>query len=280
MSGWLARLARRRGYDLIERRYYSPVPDLSELPGDAFERVDPLRGIDLDTAAQMDFAERELAEFIAEFEDPPGFQPWNSYYEPGDAEIAYAFARRFKPRRVVELGSGFSTLVLASAIARNGGDSTYVAFNPYPPDYLQGDPPPGLTEHRSVPAQEVPEAEIEALGEKDILFVDTSHTVKLGGDVNAIVLDLLPLVAPGVLVHFHDIWLPHEYHRVLVEDMQMFWAEQYLLQAFLAFNSEFEIVFATQAVAQAEAERLQRLIPAYEGKNFPSSFWITRSAQP
>lgn len=274
------RLAERSGWQVLERRFYSPVPDLDELPEDVFERRNEMRGIDLDPARQIAFAESELAPHLAEFgQGPEGFPIRNEYYETGDAEIAYAFVRHIRPRRIVELGSGFSTLVLAHAAERNRADGApcrLVSFDPYPPPVL-ADGAPGLEAHTALPAQEVPEEEFAALESGDLLFVDTSHTVKLGGDVNRIVLDVLPALAPGVWVHFHDIWLPYEYHRTLVREMEMYWNEQYLLQAFLAMNPSWEVVFATRAVAVAEDDRLRALIPEYDGSNFPSSFWMRRT---
>ena len=246
--------------------FYSPVPDLTSLPQDVWTRRSTLTGIAFDAAEQIAWAERELAARIAAFTPPEGFLLANRYYESVDAEVCDAIVRHLAPRRVVELGSGWSTLLLRAAAP--GRVTTY---DPYPAEFLDG------VERLS--AQEVPLAVFDALGAGDVLFVDTSHTVKIGGDVNRIVLDVLPRLAPGVVVHFHDIWLPYEYHRVLVEDMGMYWAEQYLLQAFLIGNP-WEVLFAAQAVAHEHGERLQALVPSYTGENFPSAFWMVSPTSP
>jgi hypothetical protein len=282
------RLVRERDTQVVPRSYYSPIPEPSEIGPEVWERRSELRGIVFDAAEQIAFAERELAAAVREFEAPlepsgtPGeFHLHNAYYESVDAEIAYAMVRRFKPARVLELGSGHSTLVLAEACERNAGEGSpveYVACNPYPFAGVVPEGLPGLTEHRRESAQEVDEARLRALGDGDILFVDTSHVVKIGGDVNRVVLDLMPILAPGVIVHFHDIWMPWEYHRVLVDDMQMSWSEQYLLQAFLIGNAGWRVLFAAQAVARDHGDRLQALVPSYTGENFPSSFWLRRAA--
>lgn len=240
--------------------FYSPVPDLAALPEAVWDRRSPLTGVAFDSGAQIAWAERELAAGIAAFEAPEGFRLANAYYESVDAEVCDALVRRLAPARVIELGSGWSTLLLRAAAP--GRVTTY---DPYPAEFLDG------VERLS--AQEVPLEVFDALGAGDVLFVDTSHTVKLGGDVNRIVLDVLPRLAPGVVVHFHDIWLPYEYHRVLVEDMRMYWAEQYLLQAFLIGNP-WEVLFAAQAVAREHPERLLALVPSYTGETFPSAFWL------
>jgi predicted O-methyltransferase YrrM len=240
--------------------FYSPVPDVATLPEDVWTRRSPLTGVAFDSAAQIAWAEAELAPLIAAFEPPEGFRLANRYYESVDAEVCDALVRRLAPARVVELGSGWSTLLLRAA-----APGRVTSFDPFPAEFLDG--------VERLGAQEIPLDVFDGLEAGDVLFVDTSHTVKLGGDVNRIVLDVLPRLAPGVVVHFHDIWLPYEYHRVLVEDMGMYWAEQYLLQAFLIGNP-WEVLFAAQAVAREHPERLEALVPSFTGENFPSAFWL------
>ncbi|MCW3012580.1 MAG: hypothetical protein JWO90_2984, partial [Solirubrobacterales bacterium] len=276
------RAAEATGLTVLEGTFYDPVPDLDALPPGVFDAVSPLTGITFDVEAQLAWAERELAPHLADFGTGPArWRPRNTFYETGDAEVAHALLRHLRPRRVVELGSGFSTLVLAGALARNTADGAPPArlqvFNPYPPAVLtQGLPGDVVQERRT--AQEVPMGVFAALGDGDVLFVDTSHTVKLGGDVNRVVLDVLPTLAPGVVVHFHDVWLPYEYHPHLVRDLGLFWNEQYLLQAFLSMNPGYEVLFATRAVSAAEPERFAALVPGFPpGELFPSSFWIRRT---
>jgi len=105
--------------------------------------------------------------------------------------------------------------------------------------------------------------------------VDTTHTVKIGSDVNRIILRILPLLAPGVVVHFHDICLPYEYPRYLLEDYALYWAEQYLLQAFLAMNPSFEVLYTTNALCRDRRADVARAGLAGPGES-GSSFWIRR----
>jgi hypothetical protein len=157
---------------------------------------------------------------------------------------------------------------------REGTAVEYRAFDPYPgvarPDL------PGLTELVSVPAEELPTELFAELGENDLLIVDTTHTVKTGGDVNHVVLDVLPRLGGGVLVHFHDIFLPWEYPRKWVEDYGLYWAEQYLLQAFLSLNEEFEILYALYALARRRPSDLRELVPNWRDGAVPGAFWIRR----
>jgi hypothetical protein len=273
-------------YDIVKRNFYSPIPDLELLPDDIWERCSRLDGIDLRLESAIELIEDELAPFIAEMDlpiegpQPPGtFFLRNENYETVDAELLYAFVRARKPRRVVEFGSGFTTLLIGEAARRNiadGVETEHLAFDPYPRAQIFGEHPPPPTTFEPLPATEVPPDRLAELGAGDILFVDTTHTVKLGSDVNHIVLDVLPTLAPGVLVHFHDIFLPWEYPQVWFEQMDYFWAEQYLLQAFLAFNEAFEAVVPASAVAREYPDRLGAVVSSFTPGRRPGAFWITR----
>jgi predicted O-methyltransferase YrrM len=284
-------VARRRDWRLSRAGYYSPLPDLDRLEDADWDRVSAMHGVELDPAAQLAFAEAELAPFVAELDLParPGADPLeffldNDHYESVDAEIAYAMLRRLRPQRVVELGSGFSTQVLARAAARNGAEGhpcELVACNPYPSERMQAvldAGVPGLAAHHEIEAQRLPLETFTALGAGDVLFIDTSHVVKLGGEVVHLFLEVLPILAPGVVVHVHDIALPYEYDRRFVVDLDMPWAEQYLLQALLSGNDGWEIVFAAQAAARHDRERLARLVPSLRPHHYPSAFWMRRTA--
>ena len=280
--GW--RIVRARDHHVIPRGYYAPVPEPDELTEADWRRRSDLAGIELDLDAQVAFLRDELAPIVAEWR-PPREGEWgsgrfyldNGMYEAGDAELLYAMVRRYKPARMIELGSGFTTLVAAEACERNthdGATCDYVVHDPYPRDLVPGDAA-SLREQR---AQDVPLGDFDALGEGDMLIVDTTHVVKMGGDVNRVVLDVLPRLAPGVLVHFHDIWLPWEYHPGLVAELG-FWNEQYLLQAYLAENPRWRIVLATQALLRDRRADLEAAVPTLAGSAAqPTGFWIERRA--
>ena len=114
--------------------------------------------------------------------------------------------------------------------------------------------------------------EFDALRDGDMLIVDTTHVVKMGGDVNRVILDVLPRLAPGVLVHFHDIWLPWEYHPGLVAELG-FWNEQYLLQAYLSDNPRWRIVLAAQALARDRRADLEAAVPSLAGSPTAGAVW-------
>jgi hypothetical protein len=112
----------------------------------------------------------------------------------------------------------------------------------------------------------------------DILFIDSSHTVKIGGDVNYLFLQVLPRLKPGVMVHVHDIFLPFEYRRDWVLDEFRFWTEQYLLQAFLTFNSEFEVLMANSYLSHYYQEDLKAAFPSLPSWG-GGSFWMRRRSR-
>lgn len=275
--------ARELGYDLVKRHYYSEVPDLDALPAGIWTARSALSGVRFDIEGGLRFVREQLADLITEFTapmtstgDPGDYYFQNTFYEGLDAETLYAMVRRSRPRRVLELGSGMSTLVIAAARRRNGLDGTrHDVYDPFPrPELL-----PALTAachlHR-VSATAVPLSEFSALEAGDVLFVDTTHTVKIGSDVNRVILDVLPTLSPGVLVHLHDIYLPYEYPREFFTDLGFSWAEQYLLQAFLAFNPEYEILFGNAALAHEHGPEIRELMPSAAGSDRPSAFWIRR----
>lgn len=273
-------------FDVVRRDYYSPVPDLTRLPDDIWERRSPLGGVDLRLDAAIELVESELAPFIAEFDlpidgpRPPGeFFLRNGNYEAVDAELLYGVVRARKPRRVLELGSGYTTLLIGAACRRNAEDGVateHVAYDPFPRAQIIGEGPPPPTRFEPISATDVPIEAFRELEAGDVLFVDTTHTVKLGSDVNFIVLEVLPELAPGVIVHFHDIFIPWEYPRSWFEEMQYYWAEQYLLQAFLAYNEAFDVLLPGSALARDRAERMAAAIPSFFPEVRPGAFWLVR----
>jgi hypothetical protein len=137
---------------------------------------------------------------------------------------AYCMARHFQPRLTIEVGSGFSSLVLGDAAARNGS-SGVVCIEPFPREFLRTRFP-GLRSLMENKVQDIDRNFFSQLEAGDILFIDSSHTVKIGGDVNYLFLEVLPRLKPGVIVHVHDIFLPFEYRRDWVLDEFRFWTEQ------------------------------------------------------
>jgi predicted O-methyltransferase YrrM len=275
-AGALARqVARAAGQDLVTRNYYSPIPDLESVPSDVFERRSRLTAIDFDTDAQLAVLE-SLEPFLAEFEPPAGWGWGRETYGPVEADVLHAIIRRHRPHRIIELGSGFSSLIIADAARRNAADGSpvsYTAFDPFARNFIRAGVEGLELVARS--ATEVPSEDLEALGDGDILFVDTTHTVKLASEVNHVILDVLPALAPGVIVHVHDIYLPFEYPRQFFEQ-RCFWAEQYLLQAFLTQNPNWDILLPLYSLVRERPAEVSSLVRTFEPAAGPGAFWMRR----
>jgi hypothetical protein len=272
-------LARRFGYHLVPADYHSPIPEVGALAEEIYERASPLPGIRLELERQLALLEGPLAPHLRELggEGPDGFAVENHAYGPLDAETLYALIRERRPARVLELGSGFSTLVIqraAAANARDGAPLEHVVVDPHPPAELV--PVAGRVRLEQVPAQSVPDEQFAWLEAGDVLFVDTTHTVKVGGEVNRVILEVLPALPAGVLVHIHDVFLPFEYPRILVEGYRVAWQEQYLVQAFLSGNHDWAVLLANHALARLHAERVAALVPSLRPGVYPCAFWMER----
>jgi predicted O-methyltransferase YrrM len=244
-------------------------------------------GVRLDAAAQLQRLARFAADYRSEYDafprQPTGvahqYHVDNGAFESVDGEMLYCFVRHFGPRRVIEIGSGASSLLTAQALRKNGpsrpGELTCI--EPYPNETLRRGFP-GLTRLIERQVQDVPLETFEALEENDILFIDSSHVVKTGSDVVHEFLEIVPRLKKGVLVHVHDIFLPSEYPRPWVLEGHRFWTEQYLLQAFLAFNDSFEVLWAGSFMHLDHPEALERAFASYQrDRRWPGSFWIRRT---
>lgn len=186
----------------------------------------------------------------------------------------------FKPRNIYEIGSGNSTYLSAQALLRNQHEghaaAQLVAFEPNPNAVLKAGFP-GLSVLRETRIEDVPISEFDNLHRNDILFIDSSHILKLGGDVRYEFLEILPRLKEGVLIHVHDIFLPAEYPKHWVVNDHMFYNEQYLLQAFLAYNHSFEVIWAGSFMHLKHPDKLQAAFSSYKpSQTWPGSFWIRK----
>ena len=275
------RLWERRDIHVTPVHFYHPIPDTGKLPESLWKRRSELAGVDMNEAAQLELLRNCFPKFRDEYEEfptAPTGDPTQFYFDNGrfggtDALVDYSMVRHFKPRLIIEVGSGYSSLVSGQAAAKNG-NSPLICIEPFPLDFFT-EGFPGL---RSLVQKKVEDVELEFFSQlqaDDFLFIDSSHTVKIGGDVNYLFLEVLPRLNPGVIVHVHDILFPFDYRRDWVIDELRFWGEQYLLQAFLAFNSQFEVLFCNSYLADRYLEDFKTTFP-----NSPwwggGSLWMRR----
>jgi hypothetical protein len=278
--------------------YYQPIPDTRLLSDQTWSRVSELPGIAINEDEQLGLLADFVHEFKSEYDSLPSDKTGdaadyflnNTLFFGVDAEIYYCMIRRFRPRRIVEIGSGYSTLLASRALSRNfQDDPTYrcdfTAIEPDPGDLLRNGVP-GLSRLIRQPVQDVPLDIFTGLAESDIMFIDSSHILRIGSDVQREYLEILPRLQPGVLVHVHDVFLPLEYPVEWVLGHYRFWNEQYLLQAFLAFNEHVRILWASCYMHVYHPELLTAAFKSYRGNTrwqgrrwLPASLWlrITRS---
>lgn len=270
---------RRAGFDLTRRHFYSPIPQ--HLPSD-WDTPRPMPGVTFDLDRQLAWVREHVVATAAEFRPPLDvagryrFVYDNGSFGHGDADVLYGVLRARRPRRVVEIGSGHSSVIIRLALARNraeGSPSEYRVYDPYPTDHLVGTDLEMSVER--TPAERLPDRVFTQLQAGDVLFIDSTHTVRIDNDVLRLFLEGLPMLANGVLVHLHDIFLPYPYPRSFFEDNEFYWAEQYLLQAFLAFNQDFEVTAGLHALFRDRREQIVALLPHVLGGN-PGSLWLRR----
>ena len=272
----------RHGFHVTPARFNQPIPYTQSLPESLWTEPSDLVGIDMNERAQLDLL-RSFSKFRREYEDFPTrptekhnrFYLGNVLFDGVDALVAYCMVRHFQPQLVIEVGSGFSSLVLADAAARNGR-APLICVEPSPRDFLRKGFP-GLETLIEKDVQQIDLEFFSQLEAGDMLFIDSSHTVKIGSDVNYLFLEVLPRLKPGVIVHVHDIFLPFDYRRDWVLDEFRFWTEQYLLQAFLTCNAQFEVLMANYYLSRYHEEDLQAVFPDLD-RWIGGSFWIRRRA--
>jgi predicted O-methyltransferase YrrM len=278
----------RLGVHVTPVQYYQPVPDTRRLDPALWDRRSSMPGVDIAEADQLALVEELAATYGDEYGafvtvpagDPERFHFDNASFESVDAEVLYAMVRRLKPRRVLEVGSGFSSRIIGQALERNaaedGGSPEHVVCDPFP-DAGVRDGRRAFVRLIARPVEELAQGEFEALGDRDVLFIDSSHVLRIGNDVHYLFLEALPRLAPGVHVHVHDIFLPAEYPRHWVMRNHWFWNEQYLLQAFLAFNSAWQVLWAGSYMHLTHPEVLTRAFPSYGPDVHPGSLWMRRT---
>jgi methyltransferase family protein len=270
-----------KGFHVTPVHFYEPIPDSRELSGKLWQQPLALAGVDMNEASQRRLLCEIFPTFQKEYQqiplDSPGeknrFYLANGHFEGLDPLLAYCLVRHFKPRKIIEVGSGYSTLILAEAARANGSTELH-SIEPYPLEFLTQ----GVAGLASLLAKKVEEVDLSVFTELnpgDCLFIDTSHVVRIGGDVNFLFLEVLPRLKPGVIVHVHDIFFPFEYPKDWVIGRRRFWTEQYLLQAFLAFNAEFEVLVSSGYLKARFPEELKSVFPTGDPWS-GGSFWMRR----
>ena len=304
VQGWRAQAKRaamrfirkilyRAGYILTQRsNYYSPLISIEDL-GPTFgrwNRPSALKGIDYDIACMKSVMSDLLSRYLGEFSAIPPYEQLQKVgFGPGytavDALTLYMMIRHIKPKRYIEIGSGLSTYYCSLAAARNASEGHPLAITciePHPFEKLHSIPNICVI---AQPVQDVDVSLFHELQKDDVLFIDSTHVLKIDGDVPFLYLEVLPVLNSGVVTHIHDVPFPYNIPYppqfwVFGQEWPMLWNEAMVVQAFLSFNSKFRIHLSTPLIRYFDEDFLKRSIPFYESidknPNTFSSLWLTR----
>ena len=301
LGGLKARLFRRlirylesKGYVVARADdYYSPLVSVPRLRSSfaRWNRPSALHGIEYDVEKMKSEFSDLLSRYLDEFSlIPPYAALQKTGFGPGytaiDALTLYMMVRHLKPRRYIEVGSGLSTFYCSLAAERNAAEC-------YPLEITCIEPHP-FEKLRTIPGIKVLEMEVQdaatslfqQLRENDILFIDSSHVLKIDGDVPFLYLEVLPNLHTGVVTHIHDVPFPYNIPYppqlwVLGQEWPMLWNEAMVLQALLCFNDKFKITMSTPLIRYYDESFLKSRIPFYEtleqNPNTFSSIWLKRA---
>jgi predicted O-methyltransferase YrrM len=281
------------GYTVARKDdYYSPLTSVSELRSTSarWNRPSTLKGVAYDLEQMKTEMSDLLSRYLDEFSRIPPYEELRQAgFGPGytavDALTLYMMIRHVKPARYVEVGSGLSTYYCSLAAARNASEGhplVVTCIEPYPYDKLST--VPGI----QIIAKQVQDVDVslfDQLQKDDVLFIDSSHVLKIDGDVPFLYLEVLPRLNPGVVIHIHDVPFPYNVPYpsrlwVFGREWPMLWNEAMVVQAFLCFNSDFRIVMSTPIIRHDDETFLVQRIPFYESvaqnSNTFSSLWLRR----
>lgn len=286
------RLWERKGYHITPVHYYEPIPNTATLKDELWKKESELVGVNINEKSQINLLSLFSFEFKEEYDSFPRnktsirhqYYLNNASFVNVDAEILYCMTRHFKPKRIFEIGSGYSTFLTAQAVLKNKEEDAnyeceFVAIEPYPNETLK-EGFLGLSKLLVKRIQDIPVSEFEKLKENDILFIDSSHVLSIGSDIQYEYLEILPRLDKGVLIHIHDIFMPAEYPKEFVLKNHWFWTEQYLLQAFLTYNDCFEVLWAGSYMHLKHPDKLKTTFSSYDRDERwvgPGSFWMRKN---
>jgi hypothetical protein len=288
-------LCERLGFHITRNHFYEPIPDTRTLKDQLWLRQSQLIGININEQKQVEMINQFLR-FKNEYDNFPKnrtskawqFYANNPHFGPVDAEVLYCMIRHFQPKKIIEIGCGYSTYLSAEAVLKNKDENGFradlIAVDPHPNGVLKSGFP-GLSRLITKKIEDVDLEEYKALRENDILFIDSSHVLKIGNDVHHEYLEILPRLNKGVIVHIHDIFYPCEYPKMWVLKMRRFWNEQYLVQAFLAFNNAFEVLWCGSYMRLKHSDKLADAFASYNRATVWSTYrpgatslWIRKIA--
>jgi hypothetical protein len=255
---------------LTPAHYYSPIPITNELDSNVFAKVYDCVGIKMNTEEQLSHIRESNSKYQSEYKPQP-----NGGLSLVDAFVLHSMIREKKPKVMIEIGAGDTTKISLQSLKVNeheGYPYTFYSIEPYPRDELRTI----HDENFKLIPKKLQAVEIDLLSTADILFIDSSHVSKIGSDVNYEILEIVPKLKVGALVHWHDIVIPTNYWKDWIDDGNMFWNESYMVHSFMLFNESFKIVCASRYLQLKCFNDLKVIFPYLENNHRLTSFWIER----
>ncbi|MEX0598212.1 MAG: class I SAM-dependent methyltransferase, partial [Candidatus Paceibacterota bacterium] len=278
------RLFMKLGYLPIKDHYYQPLINPQKHLKKPLREDREIGGVDMNIEEQLtllnDFNyKEELLRLPLSKTKELEFYYNNGSYCSGDAEYLYNVIRYFKPNNIIEIGSGNSTLMARNAIVSNQLEAedyqcNHICIEPFEMDWLSNIDV--KLERKKV--EDIDLSFFKTLNKNDVLFIDSSHIIRPQGDVLYEILEILPILNSGVIVHFHDIFTPKDYLDAWVYEKHLLWNEQYLLEAFMSFNSEYRVIGALNYLSHNYKEEFSKACPVFakQKDREPGAFWIVK----
>ena len=256
---------------ITKANYYSPIPELSKLNKNDYGKIQS-------SALKLDKNKFKL--YLNQFEIY--LKEYMPLTNPGlsriDSFILFSTIRRQKPKKIIEIGSGFSTKVILSALDFNKKELNLcklISVEPYPKTFLK-------EIERSdfqLLTEKIQHVDLDLFKDADILFIDSSHVSKFNSDVNMEIFQIIPKLKKGAYIHWHDIMIPNDYPEYWIKDGNKFWNENYLVHAFMLFNESFEILWPSRFMQDYHPEIVKEFFEEFDENNLDdqlSSFWVRR----
>lgn len=242
------RFLQERGVGVVPQRYFEPLPLVTDV--ERITRSPRLIAKDPGESEDMRaiLALRNNPESLKQFDAWLSELNKNPMFRGLDALAYHTLIKKYKPKRIIEIGSGFSALLALKTLKENQIEGKVTSIEPFPRDFL-------APLHKTYPnhtlikqkIQDVPLSDgdmFEQLEANDFLFIDSTHVSTVGGDLTTIFCEIFPKLKPGVIVHVHDVSWPYEYPRRLVYDYGRFYNELYLIAAILG-QGAYTYLFGT-----------------------------------
>ena len=263
----------------LNDHYYEPLFNSKHIKHN-LQKDRYLPGIDLNRENQLKNLSKldkynELIELNLNQQSPNyNFDIKNDFFGQADAEIYFQLIRYLKPKNILEIGSGHSTLIALEAIKRNkdvdGIETSMTCIEPYENDWLDK---VNVNILRETIEDTDPKNYLN-LKKNDILFIDSSHMIRPQGDVLKIFAEILPKLTAGIIIHIHDIFTPKDYPEKWIIKENKFWNEQYLVEALIANSERYEIYLALNYLKNNSYNKLKEVCPYLKESSDPGSFYL------